>query len=116
MDAVVTARVPVEVKNQTAQVLRAIGATHTQLINAAYAYVLETGSLPHAHANNVGDASDGSGASHVPITKSLSGEQRETLRAGLDAMTREVPESFWGGLAYKQIIEEGRRADYEALA
>ena len=31
-------------------------------------------------------------------------------------MTREVPESFWLDCSYKELLEEGRRADYEALA
>ena len=48
--------------------------------------------------------------------KSLSSEQRDALRADIGVMTRELPESFWQGVTYKQITEEGRRADYEALA
>ena len=59
MDAVVTARVPVEVKEQGARVLRSIGATPTQLVNAAYSYVLETGTLPCAHARGEARSVDG---------------------------------------------------------
>ena len=110
MDAVVTARVPVEVKDQATRILRSIGATPTQLINAAYAYVLETGSLPHVCTHDYGDAQE------TPVVKSLSSEQRDALRADIGVMTRELPESFWQGVTYKQITEEGRRADYEALA
>ncbi|MDO4443330.1 MAG: type II toxin-antitoxin system RelB/DinJ family antitoxin [Slackia sp.] len=112
MDAMVTARIPVEVKNQTAQVLRSIGATPTQLINAAYAYVLETGALPSVPTREENVAS----ASASPIVKSLSAEQRDALLADLEAMTCAVPESFWEDATYRQILEEGRRADYEALA
>ncbi|RNL19602.1 hypothetical protein DMP07_06395 [Slackia faecicanis] len=110
MDAVVTARVPVEVKEHGARVLRSIGATPTQLVNAAYSYVLETGALPCAHAH---DEADPSGGRSV---KTPTPAQRDALRVALDSMTCEVPESFWQGCSYKELLEEGRRADYEALA
>ena len=112
MDAVVTARVPVEVKEQATHVLRAIGATPTQLINAAYSYVLETGSLPCARVQS----ETVPGSSDAPIVKTLPDARRAALCSDLDAMTRAVPESFWRGLTYDRMIEEGRRADYEALA
>ena len=40
MDAIVTARVPVAVKEQVGSILRDIGSTPSQLVNAAYEYVL----------------------------------------------------------------------------
>ncbi len=46
MDAIVTARVPAEVKEQGSAVLREIGATPTQLVNAAYRYLLSERKLP----------------------------------------------------------------------
>ncbi|MEG0376062.1 MAG: type II toxin-antitoxin system RelB/DinJ family antitoxin, partial [Raoultibacter sp.] len=48
MDAIVTARVPVEIKEQANGVLKNIGATPTELVNAAYQYVLECEALPKA--------------------------------------------------------------------
>ncbi len=110
MDAVVTARVPVEVKEQGARVLRSIGATPTQLVNAAYSYVLETGTLPCAHAHGEARSVDGRSV------KTPTPAQRDALQAALASMTREVPESFWLDCSYKELLEEGRRADYEALA
>ena len=46
MDAFVSARVPVEVKTQVAQRLKEIGATQSELVNAAFSYVLAVGQLP----------------------------------------------------------------------
>lgn len=48
MDAIVTARVPVEIKEQGNALLRAMGATPTQLVNAAYEFLLKEGKLPQA--------------------------------------------------------------------
>ena len=48
MDSIVTARIPVEVKNQVSEVLESLGSNTTQLINAAFEYVLVTGRLPDA--------------------------------------------------------------------
>ena len=49
MDSIVTARIPVEVKNQVSEVLESLGSNTTQLINAAFEYVLVTGRLPDAY-------------------------------------------------------------------
>lgn len=49
MDSIVTARVPVEVKNQVSGVLESLGSNTTKLINAAFDYVLVTGKLPDAN-------------------------------------------------------------------
>ena len=46
MDAMVTARVPVEVKERVGSILREMGSSPTELVNAAYGYVLKYGKLP----------------------------------------------------------------------
>ena len=46
MDAMVTARVPVEVKERVGSILRDMGSSPTELVNAAYDYVLKYGKLP----------------------------------------------------------------------
>lgn len=46
MDAIVSARVPVAVKERGNTALRELGATPSQLINAAYEYVLAERKLP----------------------------------------------------------------------
>ena len=46
MDAMVTARVPVEVKERVGSILREMGSSPTELVNAAYDYVLKYEKLP----------------------------------------------------------------------
>ena len=48
MHAMVTARVPLEIRDQVNAKLRSIGSSPTELVNAAYDYVLATGELPDA--------------------------------------------------------------------
>lgn len=105
MDSIVTARVPSEIKEQGNDVLRSIGATPTQLVNAAYEYVLACGKLPQPSLSNPDAAS-----------RTLALEQQERLRAFVAESTYAVPESFWGEKSYRDLLEEGRRRDYEALA
>jgi antitoxin component of RelBE/YafQ-DinJ toxin-antitoxin module len=51
MDAIVTARVPLEIKEQGSAALKKIDATQTLLVNAAYEYLLKTGKLPTVAEN-----------------------------------------------------------------
>ena len=46
MDAMVSARVPVEIKKRGDSKLREIGSSATELVNAAYDYVIKCGKLP----------------------------------------------------------------------
>lgn len=48
-DITVTARVPKEIREQADDVLKRIDATITELVNAAFTYVIKTGTLPTAH-------------------------------------------------------------------
>lgn len=50
MDAMVTARVPVEIKKQGDVILKEIGSSATELVNAAYDYLLKNKALPKAQA------------------------------------------------------------------
>lgn len=87
MHAMVTARVPVEIRDQVNAKLRAIGSSPTELVNAAYDYVLATGELP--------DARSGDEPLHITLTD----EQANELRFRLRRATRPVSESFWTRLA-----------------
>ena len=75
MDSIVTARVPVEVKNQVSEVLESLGSNTTKLINAAFEYVLVTGKLPDAHGSAASELS-AKGSSHQ-----LSEKDKEELSA-----------------------------------
>ncbi len=59
MDAIVTARVPIAVKERGSEILGEIGATTTQLVNAAYDYLLAEHDLPRASSDVHGFASKG---------------------------------------------------------
>lgn len=77
MDAIVSARVPVALKERGNGILRDIGSTPTQLINAAYQFVLSEHELPKPH-----DPLEGMRGAKRELTD----EQKEKLRRSLKAM------------------------------
>lgn len=83
MHAMVTARVPQEIRDQVNARLRAIGSSPTELVNAAYDYVLKTGELPDAATDE------------APLCITLTEAQESELRFRLKHVTRTVPPSFW---------------------
>ena len=112
MDSIVTARIPVEVKNQVSEVLESLGSSTTKLINAAFEYVLVTGKLPDAH-DGASLESSAKGSSHQ-----LSEKDKEELSALFGKISVPAPASFWNDLgdsSYKEAISEWRSSDYEAL-
>ena len=54
MDTTVTARIPVELKDQVIPILRTMGETTSSLIGAAFAYVLATGDIPRVKPDRLG--------------------------------------------------------------
>ena len=112
MDSIVTARIPVEVKNQVSEVLESLGSNTTQLINAAFEYVLVTGKLPDAHESFAAEPS-AKGSS-----RQLSEKDKEQLASLFGKISVPAPASFWNDLgdsSYKEAISEWRSNDYEAL-
>ncbi len=112
MDSIVTARIPVEVKNQVSEVLESLGSNTTQLINAAFEYVLVTGKLPNAHKSSASEPSS-KGSS-----RQLSEKDKEELASLFGKISVPAPASFWNDLGdstYKEAISEWRSHDYEAL-
>lgn len=104
MDAFVTARVPVELKEQVVAKLQDIGATQSELVNAAFAYVMATGALPRAHT------------SADSATRRLDAQKLAIIEKRLRETTFPVPEDAWEGRSYKEILAEERAAAYEALS
>ena len=96
MHAMVTARVPVEIRDQVNAQLRDIGSSPTELVNAAYDYVLKTGELPDV---NRGDA---------PLRITLTDAQANELRFRLRHATCPVPDSFWEDQAALRRAEDRR--------
>lgn len=112
MDSIVTARIPVEVKNQVSEILESLGSNTTQLINAAFEYVLVTGKLPDAYEGAV------SGLSARESSRQLSEKDKEELSALFGKISVPAPASFWndlGNSTYTEAISEWRSSDYEAL-
>lgn len=83
MDAMVTARVPVEVKERVGAKLREAGSSPTELVNAAYEYYLHYGELPQVRTD-VG-----------PVCITLTPEQVEQLAWRMHHATCKAPEEFW---------------------
>lgn len=83
MHAMVTARVPQEIRDQVNAQLRAIGSSPTELVNAAYDFVLKTGKLPDAAIDE------------APLCITLTEDQENELRFRLKHVTRTVPSWFW---------------------
>lgn len=82
MHAMVTARVPL--KSATGEREAAVhGSSPTELVNAAYDYVLATGELPDAQRGE------------SPLRITLTDAQANELRFRLRQATRPVPASFW---------------------
>lgn len=77
MDAIVTARVPVAVKEQVTSLLREMGSTPSQLVNAAYEYVLVERKLPRA-GTRLGEG--------VAAPRQLTQEQLHRITSALEAM------------------------------
>lgn len=112
MDSIVTARIPVEVKNQVSEVLESLGSNTTQLINAAFEYVLVTGKLPDAHEGASLESSV------KRSSRQLSEKDKERLASLFGKISVPAPASFWndlGNSTYKEAISEWRSSDYEAL-
>lgn len=95
MHAMVTARVPLEIRDQVNAKLRAMGSSPTELVNAAYDYVLATGELP--------DVQRGASPLHIALTEAQANELRFRLRQA----TRPAPASFWMDRDGLSVAEEG---------
>ena len=105
MDPMVSARIPGDLLSEVNSMLQRNGNTTTQLIRSAYRAYRDTGRLPD---ENEGERNGGS--------RILTEEQARHLRESLDRATRPVPESYFDGRSYDDIIAEEMAADYEALA
>ncbi|WP_251158695.1 hypothetical protein [Caniella muris] len=106
--ATISARVPDEVRRQGLSRLRAQGATVSDLVNAAFDYLIQTGELP-------GRPSKVQGRRGPLGARALSPAQADELRRSLEATTFPDAVPADGG-NYKAALAEGRRRDYEALS
>lgn len=104
MDPMVSARVPAELRDQVNNELRNIGSSPTELINKAYEFFLNTKTLPN------------SGKSLTPGHRKLNKAQIKELRQSLEESSAKVPESYFHGKAYDDLLANKLKESYEALA
>ena len=104
MNTMVSARVPVELRDQVNEQLRKIGATPTELINRAYEFVLANKALPE-------------GAQRMDAgRRALTAAQRAELRQSIERTTLPLFAGLGDGASYDAMLEEALGDEYEALA
>ncbi len=104
MDPVVTARVPAGIKTRGVEVLNEIGSTTSELINAAFEYVIKERQLPHAKSGNP----------VAPEDKSLDDDQRKELAEFMGSVKVPVP-SEWADLPFEDLLNQAMRERYAHL-
>ena len=103
MDSTVSARVPVEIKRQTDGVLKQLGSSTTELINAAYRYVLAYGKLPLAESEEKPEN---------PQVKALVGDAARDFTSQWQVRSVLEPQSY-DGANFKELLDQAR-GDYYA--
>jgi antitoxin component of RelBE/YafQ-DinJ toxin-antitoxin module len=101
--ALVSARVPVEIKRQGNSILEQIGSSPTQLVNTAYQYVIEHGELPLARQ------------ALKPAKRKLETTQLNKIKARSLLMALPGCEDLLDNKGIKEILAEGRQTSYESL-
>lgn len=87
MNATATARVPAEIKLQGDAILKSLGSSTTELINAAYMYVLKEHKLPEVSARN---------------TRIITEEMIAEIENDLELISIQ-PTSEFAGLSYEEL-------------
>ena len=106
MDAMVSARVPVEIKKRGDSKLKELGSSVTELVNAAYRYVIEHGELPGAVVSE---------QAVEPQVKTLSGDAARAFRE--QWRPREVLEMpAYDGSNFKELLNETKDEYYARFA
>lgn len=103
-DAMVTARVPREIKRQGDSVLKGIGSNPTELVNAAYAYVIDCGELPPFAKQKATGRKE---LTPIQKRKLIDRSRKMHVKPGGDILN---------GRSFKEVISEMRYAEYEALS
>lgn len=106
MDAMVTARVPVEIKKQVDRKLHEIGSSATALINAAYQYVLDHGELPGQKPASKPEE---------PLMKVLSGDDALEFNEHWNSM-KVIDTQGYDGTNFKELLNKSREERHENLA
>ena len=100
MSTMTTARIPDELYDQGMQRLESLGMGTTDLIRAAFKYLVTTGNIPEPASTNT--------------TRAFDAQQKQELAAKLAASRLDIDlPAEWD---YKEELARGKREDYEALA
>lgn len=103
MDSIVTARVPAGIKEQGKIALQKIGATPTDLINAAYRYVLAEGKLPQVQEESF---------AQLKQPQKLNAEQKRKMRQQMETTTFSIPASYWEGKTDEELLRDALAEKY----
>lgn len=106
-NTMVAARVPSGIKAQGDAILAEINSNPTELINAAYEFLIKNKELP---------TSSQAFKSIKTGTRTLNKRQAKALLQKRNNMTYAVPSTFWKSEVYKDEIEEARKQKYESLS
>ena len=105
MDAMVSARVPAEIKKHGDRMLKDMGSSATELVNSAYAYLLEHGRLPY----------EASPKPDTPQVKTLAGAEAETFKVQWGKRAVLSGESYTGD-NFKDLLDQARGEYYARFA
>ena len=103
MDPVVTARVPEGIRSRGVDVLKEIGSSTSELVNAAFAYVIQEHKLPKSK-DVVSKAS----------LRQVSAQQLAQARSFMEDVCIAVPQQ-WDRRTFEDLLEEVRAEQYESL-
>lgn len=102
MDPVVTARVPEGVRDRGIEVLKSIGSTTSELINAAFDYVIQAKELPRFERATSGEV------------RVLSKEQAEDLSEFMRFVKVDVP-AVWDDANFEDLFDDAMGQRYAGL-
>ena len=105
-EAVTSARLPREIKQQGDAILRSIGSSPTELVNAAYRYVIATHELPGPRSL----------CEKERRVLALTDDQHAALAKRRSRATVKVPAAYWAGKSDDELLVEAMVGKYEALS
>ena len=104
MNPVVTARVPEGIRARGVDVLREIGSSTSELVNAAFEYVIKERRLPKPHIRQNGETQ----------SRSISQEQLAQVAAFMDSVRISVPKQ-WEDTPFEDLLDNAMEERYAHL-
>ena len=104
MNPVVTARVTEGVRSRSIDVLREIGSSTSELINAAFDYVIKEHELPRPKSTQGNEAG----------RRTIGKEQREGLLSFMESVKAPTPER-WNDALFEELLGQALEQRYAHL-